>query len=65
MNKTQTHIIYECGICSGVHSWDFDGDCRSDANRFTCPEDYAERNGLSIWDLDIRTMGDRVEADRK
>ncbi len=25
---------YECGICEHLHLWDWDGDCRDDANRF-------------------------------
>lgn len=30
--------FYECGICDHVHPWEFNGDCRDDANRFTCED---------------------------
>jgi hypothetical protein len=26
--------FYECGICDCLHPWDWNGDCRDDANRF-------------------------------
>jgi hypothetical protein len=28
-----THALYECGICSCYHPWNWDADCRDDANR--------------------------------
>ena len=55
-------IIYECGICSCYHRWDWNGDCREDAERFF-PDEYAERIGVEEWTLDIRDMDDRVTAD--
>ena len=57
------HIIYECGICGCYHLWEWDGDCRDDANRFGSPEDYCERMGCDALTLDIRSMDDRVAAD--
>jgi len=55
-------IIYECGICDCYHPWDWEGDCRDDANRFM-PEEYAEQIGVDEADLDIRTMEERIAAD--
>lgn len=55
-------IIYECGICDQHHPWDWDGDCREDANRFM-PDDYATRLGVDESELDIRSWEDRVDAD--
>ena len=55
-------IIYECGICDCYHPWDWEGDCRDDANRFL-PEEYAEQIGVDEADLDIRTMEERIAAD--
>ena len=57
------HVLYECGICDAVHPWDWNGDCREDANRFGSPEEYAEHAGVDINDVEVRSMSDRVEAD--
>jgi hypothetical protein len=57
------HVIYECGICDCLHPWDWDGDCREDANRFGAPEDYAERRGVDINDVEVRSWDDRMESD--
>ena len=60
-------ILYECGICSCWHPWEWNGDCREDANRYADPEDYAERLHLSrleFNDIHLRSMDDRIEADR-
>ena len=57
-------IIYECGICSWYHPWTWYGDCRDDANRFF-PDEYAPFLGVDEFDLDIRDMTDRVEADER
>lgn len=48
-------IFYECGICGAYHPWEWDGDCRDDANRLQEVPDYAE----------VRSMEDRVEADER
>jgi hypothetical protein len=58
------HIIYECGICSAYHPWNWHGDCREDANRYAGPEDYAARIGVNQSDVEGRTMAERVAADR-
>ena len=47
-------IYYECGICDCYHPWEWDGDCREDANRLT---DLP-------YDAEIRSMEDRMEADK-
>lgn len=57
-------IIYECGICDCYHPWEFDGDCRDDANRIELgPEEYVEKLGIDPDDIEIRSMQDRVDAD--
>lgn len=61
--KVNGHIIYECGICSCYHPWEFDGDCRDDSNRFASPEDYIEKIGVDANILTIRSMDDRIAAD--
>ena len=55
-------IIYECGICDQCHPWEWDGDCRDDANRFSVDE-YLEREGLTDGNIEVRSMNERVEAD--
>jgi hypothetical protein len=57
------HIIFECGICDHYHPWNFNGDCREDQCRFGSPEEYAEAHDCSVWDIEIRSMDDRIEAD--
>lgn len=56
-------IIYECEICGGYHEWNWDGDCREDANRYAGVDDYAERKGIDESEIEVRSMDDRVEAD--
>ncbi len=55
--------LYECGICDCYHPWEWDGDCREDANRFDGPEDYAAHLGISEYDVDVSSMDERVQAD--
>lgn len=55
--------VYECGICDHVHPWEFDGDCREDANRYAGYEDYAERHNMSSRAVMVLTWEDRQEAD--
>lgn len=55
-------IIYECGICDCCHPWDWNGDCRDDANRFS-PDEYADRLGVEEYQLEIRDWAERLEAD--
>jgi len=54
-------IFYECGICGHLHPWDWAGDCREDANRYTTS--YVE--DTFGFDVEIRTMEERLEADLK
>ena len=55
---------YECGICDHLHLWNWSGDCREDANRFTLSD--LEDAGVDIYGHDvIRTMDERVEADAR
>lgn len=55
------HIIYECGICSCYHPWEFDGDCRDDTNRIADPDEYAKQ--LGVPDVEVRSMEDRMVFD--
>ena len=48
-------MYYECGICDHLHPWEWDGDCRDDANRFT--------NEDVPFDAVIHSMSERVDAD--
>jgi len=55
--------MYECGICECYHPWEFDGDCRDDANRFGDPEVYAEKLGINQDNIEVLSMQDRLDAD--
>lgn len=55
-----TPVYYECGICGQLHPWDWNADCRDDANRFTFDELDAK---YGPYGYDTRTMDERVEAD--
>jgi hypothetical protein len=55
--------LYECGICDCYHHWNFDGDCRDDNNRYASPEEYAVSVGVSVYEVEIRSMTERVAAD--
>lgn len=57
------HVLYECGICDAYHPWKWHGDCRDDANRYGGPEDYAARHGMTDWNIEVRSMEDRIEED--
>lgn len=58
--------LYECGICSSLHHWEWAGDCREDANRYADEQDYAERNGLTraeCFAIEVTDWEERQEAD--
>jgi hypothetical protein len=57
--------VYECGICDHVHPWDWDGDCRDDANRFAGVEDYCERKGIAESAVEVMSWEDRQAADEE
>lgn len=57
------HVLYECGICDELHPWDFDGDCRDDANRFGNEDDYAHARNVPVQDVEVREWSDRQCAD--
>lgn len=59
------HIMYECGICGGCHPWEWNGDCRDDAHRYAGPDEYAEQHGISEDDVTVRSMDERLQADKK
>jgi hypothetical protein len=50
--KVKMQLI-ECGCCCCFHPVGFDGDCREDANRYADAEDFAERNGVSAFDIEV------------
>jgi hypothetical protein len=56
---------YDCGICGHNHPWDWDGDCREDANRFTDMELDAKhgQDGYELASMDERVAAD--EADQE
>jgi hypothetical protein len=54
-------IYYDCGICGHFHPWNWNGDCRDDANRLTY-NDLDELHGGNGYV--IRTMAERVAADK-
>lgn len=56
-------VIYECGICSCYHPWEFDGDCRDDANRINDADEYAASKGIKGHELVVRSWEDRQAAD--
>ena len=56
-----TPVIYECGICSCYHPWEFSGDCRDDRNRIADPDEHAKK--LSVPDVEVRSWEDRCSAD--
>lgn len=53
-------VFYACEICSALHRWEWNGDCREDAARFSC-EELDERYGYGCWEE--RSMDERVAAD--
>lgn len=53
-------VYYECGICDHCHPWDWNRDCREDANRLT-EEELDNLHGQDGYEL--RSMDDRVSAD--
>lgn len=57
------HIIYECDNCGSFHPWNWNGDCREEASRFTGPEEYAERNNISENAIEMRPFDYRFMAD--
>jgi hypothetical protein len=57
------HTLYECGICGECHHWQFNGDCRDDANRHADEQEYAERNNISASDVTVVSWDERVAAD--
>jgi len=56
-------VLYECGICGCLHPWEFDGDCRDDANRYGDSLDYAARHGVSDYDIDVLAWDERRKVD--
>ena len=55
--------LYLCGICEHLHPWDWNGDCRDDANRYAGVDDYAERNNVNEDDINEVPMEYRIAAD--
>lgn len=57
-------VLYECEICGGYHPWDWAGDCRDDTNRYADPEQYEDCHGITRGSVEVRSMEQRVQADR-
>ena len=60
---TQPHVLYECNICSCLHPWNWNSDCRDDTNRYGDTQDYAEKYNVSQYDITVVEWEDRIEAD--
>jgi hypothetical protein len=60
MKPKPKHELYECGICNELHPWNWDGDCREDANRFSSADDYAARNDLTVDDVEVFSWAERL-----
>lgn len=46
--------FYQCGCCDQFHPWNFTGDCRDDANRFSAedlPEGWQEVSQADADDM--------------
>lgn len=54
-------IVYECGICSCYHPWDWDGDCRDDDNRIVDLEPLEAAFGIN--NVIVRSWEERMAAD--
>ena len=55
-----TRRYYECGICGGIHRWEWDGDCRDKYANCMNEVDSLEAAGV---DVDVLTWEDRIAAD--
>jgi hypothetical protein len=62
-NKEKDFRLYECGICCCFHPWNWDGDCRDDANQYADPSIYAKQLGINESQIEILTMQERIDAD--
>lgn len=51
---------YECGICDGIHHWDWNGDCRE--YRLSL-EDLSDGARLASWEE--RQKADEEEEDQQ
>lgn len=54
------HYLVDCTSCSGLHPFEFAGDCRDDQNSYGNEADYAKRNNVNV-DL-VVVMPDEVVA---
>lgn len=62
-NSEGQYVLYECGICGGLHTWEFDGDCRKDSERFNDVAEFCSTVKCEEPNVEIRSMQDRVDAD--
>ena len=56
------HCLADCGQCGGLHPYEFMGDCREDINRYGDANDYAQRNGVSVSEIEIVPTEDATAA---
>lgn len=63
LGTTDRVTLYECDICLYMHPWNWNGDCRDDANRYASTDEYAERHGVSEGSIDVMPMEERLRAD--
>lgn len=65
MTVPNKYRLYACGICGELHPWHWGSDCRVDGCRYCNVENYAERTGISAYDVEVSTWEERIEADEK
>lgn len=63
IRRLANHTLYDCEICGSYHPWNWDGDCRDDDNRYAGTDDYAERHGVSEFEIEVRSMDERLAND--
>jgi hypothetical protein len=65
--KTKTPIVlYRCEQCDSLHRWEFAGDCRDNAERFSDEDDFVRRRVLAAditRPIEIRSWENRWKAD--
>lgn len=61
MSEPET-VIYECS-CGAFHPWSFfdSGSCRDADTRYASVADYANRNGLTVGDIEVLSMDERAD----
>lgn len=56
-------MVYECGVCSRYHPWEWSGDCRDNAHRYADLKEVAARQRVPVSHVDVLSWEDRCRAD--